>query len=77
MAPRKSVTAKIGHTYSGRPSAPASAWLARMIETRMPAAPVPATVEILPSGATRRTRWLLVSAKYRLPSWAMVAAWGR
>ncbi len=36
---RPTVTARSGHTYSTPPSTPAAAWLATMIDTRMPAAP--------------------------------------
>ena len=41
-----------------------------------PAVPVPATVVIVPSASTLRTRWLLASAMYRLPLLSNTMSWG-
>jgi hypothetical protein len=41
-----------------------------------PSTPVPATVEIVPSGSTLRTRWEALSAMNRLPAPSRATAWG-
>src|SRR5664280_2832879 len=53
---------------TARPSGTRQAWVAGPPSPQKSLVPLPATVVMVPSGATRRTRVLLLSAMYRLPA---------